>query len=127
MTFVVNYSPFEPTKASFLELLDFSILYTQYYTSNIICLVSMTILLVVHVCFLNIHSMNSIIFYYLGLIYDFIYDVAYDYLNKQINYYFAFLLYVFLFILFANLVGMLPFAFSITSHLTSTLACALFI
>lgn len=127
MNNIFYYSPFEPTKVTFFEFFENFIVYTQYYTSNIICLISMTILLITYVFFFNVHYMNSIIFYYLSLVYDFIYDVAYDYLNKQINYYFSFLLYIFLFILFSNLIGMLPFAFSITSHLTSTLACALFI
>ena len=120
------YSPFEPTKATFFEILEESIKYTQYLTSNMICLTSIVIL-IFYIFFIQIHNLNSITFHYLTLIYNFIYDVAYDYLHKQINNFFAFLLYIFLFILFSNLIGMLPFAYSITSHLTSTLSCALFI
>lgn len=121
------YSPFEPTKVTFFESIEYDLLITQYITSNVICLIFMALLFKLYLYFFSVNTFNSLIFYYLIHLYEFIYEISYDYLHKDINYYFSFLFYIFLFILFSNLIGMIPLAFSITSHLSSTISCALFI
>ena len=49
--------------------------------------------------------------------YKFVYGVAYDSLGNTANRFFPLLFTVFTFILFSNLLGLIPYSFTITSHL----------
>jgi ATP synthase subunit 6 len=61
-------------------------------------------------------------------IYQFILESIYDFLSSTINQqagkvsqrYFPFFLVLFLFILFSNLIGLVPFSFTVTSHIFQT-------
>ncbi|MFQ8430237.1 F0F1 ATP synthase subunit A [Amaricoccus sp. W119] len=63
------------------------------------------------------------------LIYGFVYKMVEDVTGKQGLKYFPYILTLFLFVLFANLVGLIPTSFSTTSHIavTAVLALAVFI
>ncbi len=62
-------------------------------------------------------------------------EMAYEFVSKMISEtagkdarpYFPFILSLFLFVLVANLLGMLPYAFTVTSHIIVTFALAFFI
>jgi ATP synthase subunit 6 len=57
--------------------------------------------------------------------YSFVYSVAFDSLGNTANRYFPLLFSVFTFILFSNLLGLIPYSFTITSHLIITFGLAL--
>jgi ATP synthase subunit 6 len=57
--------------------------------------------------------------------YSFVYGVAYDSLGNTANRFFPLLFTVFTFILFSNLLGLIPYSFTITSHLIVTFGLAL--
>jgi len=52
--------------------------------------------------------------------YDFVYDIVKLYLAPKGKVYFPFFFFLFLFIVFSNLLGILPYSFTITSHLSIT-------
>ncbi len=62
--------------------------------------------------------------YILKSIYAFLYDIVYEYLSEEGKKFFPFLFYLFLFIVISNLIGILPYSFTITSHLSITFALA---
>src|SRR5690606_14813689 len=65
------------------------------------------------------YPMQSII----ELLFNFIVDLLKTNFNtKDVNKYLAFVTTIFLFILFSNLVGMIPYSFTLTSHIIVTLA-----
>jgi F-type H+-transporting ATPase subunit a len=53
-------------------------------------------------------------------LYDFIYSIICNYLPNEGKIYFPFFFYLFLFICTSNLIGILPYSFTITSHLSIT-------
>ena len=53
-------------------------------------------------------------------LYDFIYNIICSYLPEEGRIYFPFFFYLFLFICTSNLIGILPYSFTITSHLSIT-------
>lgn len=61
--------------------------------------------------------------------YGLVSDLLFDNLNKEGEKYFPFVVTIFLFILLNNLIGLVPYSFTITSHLiiTFSLSCAIFI
>jgi F-type H+-transporting ATPase subunit a len=59
--------------------------------------------------------------------YDFISDMVEDNAGKDARPFAPLIFSLFMFILFANLLGMLPYSFTITSHLAVTFALAIFI
>jgi len=62
------------------------------------------------------------------VIFDFVFNLVKGSFNTTLtNKYLPFLMTVFLFILFSNLLGMVPYSFTITSHLIVTLVLALII
>lgn len=63
---------------------------------------------------------KSIIKTSLVAVYDFVFDIVKLYLAPKGNIYFPFFYYLFLFIVFSNLIGILPYSFTITSHLSIT-------
>lgn len=56
--------------------------------------------------------------------YTFVFDIVKLYLAPKGNMYFPFFFYLFLFIVFSNLIGILPYSFTITSHLSITFTLA---
>ena len=61
------------------------------------------------------------------LSYSFVSKMISDTAGKKAKPYFPFIFSLFIFILFCNMVGMLPYSFTVTSHIIVTLAFALFI
>jgi F-type H+-transporting ATPase subunit a len=59
--------------------------------------------------------------------YYFIYNTIYSYLSEEGKKYFPFLLFLFFFICISNLIGILPYSFTITSHLSITFSLAFII
>jgi F-type H+-transporting ATPase subunit a len=61
------------------------------------------------------------------LSYEFIANMIRDNVGSQGRAYFPFIFSLFMFVLFGNLVGMVPYTFTFTSHIAVTFALALFI
>ncbi|GGB29996.1 ATP synthase subunit a [Tistrella bauzanensis] len=59
--------------------------------------------------------------------YEFVANMLRDNVGSEGRKYFPFIFTLFMFILFANLVGMLPYSFTTTSHIVVTFAMALFV
>lgn len=57
--------------------------------------------------------------------YEFIANLVRDNVGNEGRKYFPFIFTLFLFVLFSNMLGMLPYAFTVTSHIVVTLALAL--
>jgi len=57
-------------------------------------------------------------------LYLFFYDLVYSYLKDETRYFFPFIFYLFLFISFFNLCGMIPYSLTLTSHLIVTFSIA---
>ena len=58
-------------------------------------------------------------------IYEFIDNMTHEVLHENARHYFPFVLTLFTFVLFANVIGLIPYAFTVTSHIVITLALAL--
>ena len=61
------------------------------------------------------------------MLYNFISKMISDTAGKKAKPYFSFIFCFFVFVLFCNMVGMLPYSFTVTSHIIVTLAFAMFI
>jgi F-type H+-transporting ATPase subunit a len=61
------------------------------------------------------------------MIYEFVAKMISDTAGKDARPYFPFILSLFLFVLVANMVGMIPYSFTVTSHIIVTFALAFFI
>jgi len=61
------------------------------------------------------------------LAYGFIANMVRDNVGREGQAYFPFIFSLFMFILFCNMLGMLPYAFTVTSHLAVTFALAAFV
>ncbi len=61
------------------------------------------------------------------LAYDFIANMVRDNVGNEGRRYFPFIFSLFMFILFANLIGLIPYAFTFTSHIIVTFAMAIFV
>ena len=61
------------------------------------------------------------------LSYQFIAKMVSDNIGKEGRSYFPFIFSIFMFVLFGNLLGMIPYSFTFTSHIAVTLTMALFI
>ena len=61
------------------------------------------------------------------LIYNFISKMISNTAGSKAKPYFPFIFSLFMFVLFCNMIGMLPYAFTVTSHIIVTLVMALFI
>ena len=49
-------------------------------------------------------------------IYELVHDITHDVLHENARTYFPFVLTLFVFILFANVLGLIPYSFTVTSH-----------
>nr|YP_009118106.1 ATP synthase F0 subunit a [Malawimonas californiana]AJF22861.1 ATP synthase F0 subunit a [Malawimonas californiana] len=54
------------------------------------------------------------------MIYEFVYNLLYENVGEKGNRYFPFMITLFLFILVCNLLGMIPYSFTVTSHIIVT-------
>ena len=61
------------------------------------------------------------------MLYNFIGKMINDTAGKKAKPYFPFIFSLFIFVLFCNMIGMLPYSFTVTSHIIVTLALAMFI
>ena len=61
------------------------------------------------------------------MLYNFISKMISDTAGKKAKPYFSFIFSLIIFVLFCNMVGMLPYSFTVTSHIIVTLAFAMFI
>ena len=61
------------------------------------------------------------------ILYNFISKMISDTAGKKAKPFFPFIFSLFIFVLFCNMVGMLPYSFTVTSHIIVTLAFAMFI
>ena len=61
------------------------------------------------------------------MLYNFIAKMISDTAGKKAKPYFSFIFTLFVFILFCNMLGMLPYSFTVTSHIIVTLTFAIFI
>jgi ATP synthase subunit 6 len=116
------YSPFEQFQVQYFFKNDYF-----YFTDTL--LVSLFILLFFQILYLLIHFRDSV--YHVNMvnfvfqkIYAFVYDSVYEYLSNDGRKYFPFLFYLFVFISLSNLIGILPYSFTITSHLSITFSLA---
>ena len=61
------------------------------------------------------------------MVYNFVAKMISDTAGSKAKPYFPFIFSLFMFVLFCNMVGMLPYSFTVTSHIIVTLIMALFI
>jgi F-type H+-transporting ATPase subunit a len=61
------------------------------------------------------------------IIYEFVSKMISETAGKDARPYFPFILCLFLFVLFSNMIGMLPYSFTVTSHIIVTFALAFFV
>ncbi len=61
------------------------------------------------------------------MLYNFVSKMINDTAGKKAKPYFPFIFSLFIFVLFCNMIGMLPYSFTVTSHIIVTLAFAIFI
>ena len=69
---------------------------------------------------MKLRFVQGFLFLVLAFLYIFIFDLVNTYLPNEGQKYFPFFLYLFIFICIHNLIGILPFAFTTTSHLSVT-------
>lgn len=114
------FSPFEQFQIQNYNVLDF----TYSFTDTI--LISLNLVLLLQFMYLTLnfkvsYSYFSTFFYSIFQgIYNFIYGTIYSYLGDKTKMFFPFFFYLFLFICLSNLIGIIPFSFTITSHLNVT-------
>lgn len=58
------------------------------------------------------------------MVYEFISNMLHDSAGKEARKFFPFVFSIFMFVLFANLLGMIPYTFTVTSHIAVTFALA---
>jgi ATP synthase subunit 6 len=116
------FSPFEQFQVQYFFKSD-----SFYFTDTL--LVSLFILFFFQLLYLLIHFKDSVyhvnmVNYVFQNIYSFVYESVYEYLSNDGRKYFPFLFYLFVFISISNLIGILPYSFTITSHLSITFSLA---
>ena len=112
---------------------DFSI--TNLLIINLIAL--MFFVFVIHFVSLNINDSNNNSFFvipnswqiFVETLYDVVSQLLFDNINLEGEKYFPYISMIFLYILFSNLVGLIPYSFTATSHIviTFTLSFSIFI
>jgi ATP synthase subunit 6 len=63
----------------------------------------------------------------LELFYEVIAQLLFDNINKKGEIYFPFIINIFLFVMFSNLIGLVPYSFTVTSHIIITFTLSLMI
>jgi F-type H+-transporting ATPase subunit a len=131
------FNPFEQFTVTNFNVMDkqysgiFSFFNHQIYVTStlIICIfiVVLYIFMFILLSFRKKRLSKSIILNFFKLLYDFMYNLISSYLPEEGRIYFPFFFYLFLFIRISNLIGILPYAFTITSHLSITFALSFII
>ena len=119
------YSPFEQFQVQYLYKTD------NFYITDTL-LISAVIVILLQLLYMLIgvkenHYQINIVGVVLKGIYSFIYDIVYEYLNEEGKKFFPFFNYLFIFIVVSNVIGILPYSFTITSHLSITFSLAFMI
>jgi ATP synthase subunit 6 len=123
------YSPFEQFELQSYVLNFFDI----SFTLNDTILISFLFIFFFQLSylFLNLKTNYFFFFSFIRMIFEstyvFMYNTIYSYLSEKTKFYFPFLYYLFLFICISNLIGMIPYSFTITSHLMITFSLAFII
>jgi F-type H+-transporting ATPase subunit a len=119
------YSPFEQFQVNLLYNYN-----DLYITDTLLVSIFIFSLFQIFYFFLNFIDHK----YYISLsfliyenMYYFIYNTIYSYLSEEGKKYFPFLLFLFFFIRISNLIGILPYSFTMTSHLSITFSLAFII
>jgi len=118
---ITVFSPFEQFKVVDIWSFNYNLI-----ISNIAIQTAITLLLFMYAIYYlisnTVHLHNRSFFAYLCKeLYIYIYKTIYTYIGKKTNIYFPYMSYIFIFILLFNLIGLLPFSFTITSNLSVTL------
>jgi ATP synthase subunit 6 len=121
------FSPFEQ-----FEINNYFFLGLDYfYSDTIIVFYFLIFLIEIFQSFffsrINYNLFYNPIFIILKSCYTFIYGVLEDYLGNNTKYYFPFFFYLFLFISISNIIGIIPFSFTVTSHLNITFTLAMIV
>jgi F-type H+-transporting ATPase subunit a len=114
------FSPFEQFQIQNYNILNF----TYGFTDTI--LISLNLIFFLQLIYLTLNFKVSYTyfgtFFYSILqgVYNFIHSTIDSYLGDKTKMFFPFFFYLFLFICLSNLIGIIPFSFTITSHLNIT-------
>lgn len=118
------YNPLDQFEIRDLVKVELPILFDMHLSiTNIGLYCTIATVLIITVILLS-NNLNKIIYNKWSLILEIIYDTVYNVIINQINkfngqYYFPFIYSIFLYILINNLIGMIPYNFSYTSHFLS--------
>ena len=126
-----SYSPFESSLfVSIFDLFleDADLVYEEWYyyfvliNNNSFNVILILFLIPIFLTYLYSNSLENSFFF--KNIISFCYRVCYGWTSSYVPYYtdfvYPFILYLFFFLLFSNIIGMIPFNFAITSHLSLT-------
>lgn len=117
MGFLVN----DPLEQFNLVLLSKSLKYYSCTLSNMTLTFSIIFfVLILSILILNKNSLFSWVIVIFNILFDFIKNILKNNLNIKTHILLPFLFFNFLFILFSNLIGMVPYSFTVTSHFTVT-------
>lgn len=105
--------------SSLFSFLDHRIYITDTIIINIFIIILYYIFFLV-MSFRKKKSTKNFLLTIFKFLYDFIYNLINSYLPNEGRIYFPFFFYLFLFIVTSNLIGILPYSFTITSHLSIT-------
>jgi ATP synthase subunit 6 len=99
-----------------------------FFNNNIVALLLFFFITIYLFLFLYFVKFDNAFFIFFHFIYKFTYELIHSYLVKKTltKQVFPFLFFLFVFVLLNNLIGLLPFQFAITSHLSSTFSLAFF-
>jgi F-type H+-transporting ATPase subunit a len=125
MKYNINFNPLEQFEIRDFITIDAPLLFNLHLSlTNISTYLITTLIILIYVNFLTLKN-NSLIYKSWILSKECIYDTIHGITTSQINekegqIYFPFIYTLFLFILVNNLIGMIPYSFSSTSHFILT-------
>ena len=109
-----------------LEQFEINFLYLKFdFLNNYLIILFIIFSFIFFYFFFNFKLIPSVIQYFLEGLYKFIIETLIQQAGLSSLFIFPFIFSIFFFILLSNLVGMLPFGFTITSHLSLTFFLAL--
>lgn len=118
-----------------IKLVNFDLSITNVFIINGVITVLICLFILFSSNFSKYNHINSFFLipnpwqYVIEVCYGLVSDLLFDNLNEEGEKYFPFVVTIFLFILLNNLIGLVPYSFTITSHLiiTFSLSCTVFI
>lgn len=117
----IIYSPLE--QFQIIELLQISINYTDISLTNSSFFMILAVTLIIYFCNDTVENIRIIPKKqqaFIESIYEFVYNLVYENVGEKGNKYFPFIFVLFVFILMLNLLGMIPYSFTVTSHIIVT-------